>query len=432
MPRSRRELLTPGTTVSTGPTISPGVHRVRVLTLGILVFGALVSPGRAQQFLDDVSEALDLTTPDGRARVAFSGLGDLEGYAYQDPPPGLIFGDTAFVNPRLTLFGDAQYGRQWYAYAQFQANRGFDPRAEVRNAQFYEYLLRWTPFEQGTLNLQVGEFATGFGNWSKRRFSWENPFVTAPTPYEQVLTVSDVSAPASPQAFLARRSVPANKKSWVPLIWGPSYTTGASAFGSVESFDYSVEFKNAALSSRPAAWSGFDQNWENPTVTARVGWRPSTAWNVGLSGSGGAYLLPSAEATLPAGTSLGDFSQTTLGMDLTWSRRSWIVWSELFLARFDVPTVGYAGLLGWYGEVKYKATTHLWTAARINVMAFGDVADGMGGEAQWDNNAWRMDWSVGWRFNQHWQLKLQYSYGQEQDPGVEGNSLFAGQITLRF
>jgi hypothetical protein len=68
----------------------------------------------------------------------------------------------------------------------------------------------------------------------------------------------------------------------------------------------------------------------------------------------------------------------------------------------------------------------------MNVMAFGDVADGMGGEAQWDNNAWRMDWSVGWRFNQHWQLKLQYSYGQEQDPGVEGNSLFAGQITLRF
>jgi len=392
----------------------------------------MVTGGLAQQFLDDVQSALDLSTPDGRARVIFSGLADLEGYVFQHPPPGLVFNQTAFANPRLTLFGDAQFGRQWYAYAQFQANRGFDPGSEVRNAQFYEYLLRWTPWENGTLNLQAGEFATSFGNWSKRRFSWDNPFVTAPTPYEQVLTISDANAPASPQGFLARRSLPANKKAWVPLIWGPSYTSGASAFGSAGQFDYAVEVKNASLSSRPASWSGFDQGWENPTVTSRLGWRPSAAWNIGLSGSGGAYLMPKAEPTLPPGTSLGDFSQTTLGADVTWSRRRWIVWSELFLARFEVPNVGHAELLGAYSEVKYKITTHVWAATRMNVMLFGDVPNGVGGETQWDNNAWRLDLALGWRFNQHWQMKLQYSFGEEQDPGTEGNSLFAGQITLRF
>ena len=108
------------------------------------------------------------------------------------------------------------------------------------------------------------------------------------------------------------------------------------------------------------------------------------------------------------------------------------MWSEVFLARFQVPTVGTADLVGTYMEAKYKFTTHLWGSARINVMMFGDVSDGEGGQARWDNNTWRMDLSTGWRFNKHWQLKLQYSYGEEQSPGIEGNNLFAVQITLRF
>jgi hypothetical protein len=102
--------------------------------LSILLGSAV--PAGAQEFLDKVHEGLDLSTPNGWARMNFSSLFDLEGYVYQDPPPGLIFGDTAFVNPRLRLFGEAQFGEQGYAFAQFQANRGFDPRAEVRHAQF--------------------------------------------------------------------------------------------------------------------------------------------------------------------------------------------------------------------------------------------------------------------------------------------------------
>ncbi|HRI16345.1 MAG TPA: hypothetical protein PLX89_25415 [Verrucomicrobiota bacterium] len=408
--------------------------QVRGLRLALLFGAGLIgAPGLvAQKFLDDISDALAFSTPQGTARVDFSGTFDVEGYVFQDPAPGLIFGDAPFVNPRLTLFGEAQLGTQWYSYAQFQANRGFDPGAAVRNAQFYEYLLRWTPSPEGTVNLQVGEFATCFGNWVKRHLSWENPFVTAPTPYEQVLTISDVNAPPGPKAFLARRALPANKRAWVPLIWGPSYTTGASIFGSVEKLDYAVEFKNASISSRPAVWSGFDQGWSSPTVTTRVGWRPAPAWNIGISGSGGAYLLPSAVPTLPAGTSLNDFPQFTTGLDVSWSRQRWQIWSELFLSRFDVPNVGNADLLGWYAETKYKVTTHLWAAARMNVMVFGEVPDGLGGEAQWDNKAWRLDLALGWRFNQHWQMKVQYSYGREQSPGVQGNSLFAGQITLKF
>ncbi|MBX3734491.1 MAG: hypothetical protein KF791_18090 [Verrucomicrobiae bacterium] len=407
----------------------PARHRVAAAAALALAAGAGMP---AQEFLDRVEEALDLSTHDGRFRVQFSTISDLEGYVYQDPPPGLIYGDTAFVNPRLRLFGEAQFGEQWYAFAQFQANRGFDPRSEVRDAQFFEYLLRWTPAPSGVANFQFGQFATSFGSWVRRHYSWDSPFVTAPTPYEHVLTISDTGAPASLQAFLNRKAIPANKNSWVPLIWGPSYTSGGSFFGSVDRFDYAVEVKNAALSSRTYAWSAFDVGWSNPTVSGRAGWRPSAEWNVGMSGSGGAYLLPEAASTLPPGTDLGDFNQYTAGVDVSWSRHRWQVWSELFVSRFQVPQVGNADLVGGYVETKYKITPHLWAAGRMNVMLFGDVPDGSGGETRWDNNAWRLDVALGYRFNRHWQMKVQYSYGEEQSPGAEGGSLFAGQITVRF
>src|ERR1044071_4076017 len=108
-------------------------------------------------------------------------------------------------------------------------------------ARIDEYLLRYTPFEKPWVNLQIGKFATVYGNWVKRHDSWNNPFINAPVPYENVTLVSDQSVPPSPAAFLARKSKPDQKNIWLPILWGPSYTSGASVFGTVESFDYAFE-----------------------------------------------------------------------------------------------------------------------------------------------------------------------------------------------
>ena len=94
------------------PLASPPRRPFVVCTAVLFAVLASAGPAGAQEFLDRVQEALDLSTPNGQARVNFSSLFDLEGYVYQDPPPGLIFGDTAFVNPRLRLFGEAQFGEQ--------------------------------------------------------------------------------------------------------------------------------------------------------------------------------------------------------------------------------------------------------------------------------------------------------------------------------
>lgn len=406
--------------------------RVALLALGLLAGGVNAS---AQAILSRVDDALYVQSKDGFFRCDLSGRVDLEGYYIDQQPPGLIFPtDKFFFNPRLSLFLDARLGEQFYSFVQFRADRGFDPglKRSDGDVRFDEYLLRWTPWREGELNVQVGKFATAIGNWVPRHLSWENPFINAPAPYENVMTITDQAAPGSPAAMLGRRNIPDRKAAWVPIVWGPSYASGASVFGRVEKFDYAFEVKNASISSRPTVWDATEQTWSNPTVSGRVGMRPNATWNFGASFSHGAYLLEAAQPTLPAGTSPGDFPQTTIAGDVSFAWRHWQVWGEIFASRFDVPRVGDADTLAYYVEAKYKFTPQLFGAVRWNQQFFGDIPNGAGGESQWDRNLWRVDSAVGWRFTRHLQAKLQYSYSHQQGNRQQGEQLVATQLTLKF
>ncbi len=393
------------------------------------------SSASAQDWLDKLDDSLSVQSRTSFFRSDLSGLFDLEGYYIDQRPPGLIFGeDEDFINPRLSLFLDTRLGNHFYSLVQGRIDRGFDPRSRVRDARFDEYLLRYTPFDDTRINLQVGKFATVIGNWVPRHRSWDNPFINAPLPYEHITIVSDQSVPLSPAAFLPRRNLADKKDIWLPVIWGPSYASGASLFGTVEKFDYAVEIKNAALSSRPAVWDAQDLGWENPTVSGRVGYRPNAAWNVGASFSYGAYLQPDAGKlpAFPLGKSIGDFTQTTLAGDASYAWRHWQFWGEVFLSRFDVPNVGNADTLAYYLETKYKITPHLFAALRWNQQFFGEVPNGTGGDSTWDRDAWRVDTALGYRFTRHLQGKLQYSYSHQNGPLQQGEQLVAAQVTVKF
>lgn len=406
------------------------MNPVRAWIVSLALTGSISS---AQTFLDRLDDALFIQSRNGAFRADLSGRIDLEGYYIDRTPPGLIFARDDFFNPRLTLFLDTRLGSHFYSLVQFRADRGFDPGLKPDgDARLDEYLLRYTPFDDTRLNLQVGKFATCVGSFVARHASWENPFINAPVPYENVAIITDQSAPASPAAFLARRNIPDKKNDWLPLVWGPNYASGASVFGRIDKFDYAVEIKNASISSRPAAWDPTVLGWEHPTVGGRVGFRPNAAWNFGISGSHGTYLLPAADATLPAGTDRGDFAQTTLAADANWSWRHWQVWAELFASRFDVPRVGNADSLAYYLEAKYKFTPSLFGALRWNQQFFGTVPDGAGGMAAWDRDLWRVDSALGWRFTRHLQAKLQYSYSHQRGNLQQGEQLFAAQFTVKF
>ena len=399
--------------------------------LSLCLFACTVHALEIDDFFDRLDNALTITAFDGNLRARLSGTIDTEFYNFQQPAPGLIDSEIDnLFNPRLTLFLDAQLGSQIYFFAQSRLDRGFDPSDHGAQIRLDEYALRFTPWDDGRFNLQVGKFATVVGNWVPRHLSWENPFINAPLVYDNVTPISDKIAPASPLDFVHRFDN--EKYQFNPVIWGPSYASGISLSGRLGRFDYAAEMKNASLSSRPESWNVTETGFDHPTFSGRVGFRPNQIWNFGLSASDGPYFRSEAEQTLPRGRSIGDYREFVLGQDAGFAWHHLQLWAEFYEARFEVPRVGDADTFAYYFEAKYKFTPQLFGALRWNQQLFSNIPDGAGGQVRWSQDLWRIDAAAGYRFTSHIQLKLQYSFQQETTGPRDDNHLIAAQLTVRF
>ena len=378
-------------------------------------------------FIDGIDERLRLSAFDDNVRVRLSGTFDLEVFHFTDPAPGLI--DTTahnLVNPRLTLFLDGQIGSQLYLFGQFRFDRGFDPSDGGLRVGADEYALRLTPWESGVFNLQVGKFATVAGNWVERHLSWDNPFISAPLPYENVTAVSDLELP-----YYGVLPMPTQKTKYErqPLIWGPSYATGISIAGSIPPYEYAVELKNAALSSRPDEWDLTRRGFSYPTVTGHLAYQPNQTWKFGISASDGVYLSDRTQPFLANGKSIGDYHEFVVGQDLSFAWRHWQVWAETYEVRFEVPTVGNVDSLSYYIEVKYKFAPQLFAAIRWNQEFFSTITDSYGSRS-WSPDISRIEAALTYRFTAHTQLKLQYYVDDQALRGI--SHTIATQFTVRF
>lgn len=412
---------------------------------GAIAFGLLAASSAgfaADDVFDRVDEALSVSAFQDAVRARVSGTLDLEGFELKEPAPSLIYTDhRAFFNPRLSLFLDAQLGSYVYLFAESRADRGFDPAEGGARMRLDEYAVRITPGDSGAFNFQAGKFATVVGNWVSRHASWDNPFITAPLPYENLTGIWDTDAARSGSMLLAWAGVhpkPSlggeylDRSRSVPVIWGPSYASGASVFGRLGKVVYALEVKNAALSSRPGLWDLTQDLWRHPTVSGRLGYAPNEMWNLGFSASEGSYLRPTAAPTLAPGRGLGDYREIVLAQDFSFAWHHFQAWAELYEARFAIPAVGHADTLAYYAEAKLKFTPQFFGSVRWNQQLFSSVPDGRGGSAQWGRDVWRIDIGPGYRFTPHIQLKLQASLQHENADSQKFGHLIAAQFTVRF
>ncbi len=399
----------------------------------LLFFGALLAvPAPAQEILERVDDWLSWRDARGGLSVDLSFLQDTEFYAAEAQPQGLLATEAdTFLQPRLAAFLDLRAGERWRLHAQARLDSGFDPGFSPDGAlRLDEYFLEWKPLGDDRLQLRAGKFATVFGGWPRRNLSWDNPLVSAPGLYDTLLPVSDDGLPGDAGLFLNRRGAPANKRTWLPVIWGPAYITGAAVSGVLGDFDYAFEVKTAAPSAQPDVWDAFQSGFDDAHFAGRLGWRPAPEWTLGGSFARGPYLRTEAADHLPAGMNRRDFQQTTLGIDAGYAHGPWQIWAELAGAEFEVPAVGGARVLTGYVEARRKLGAGTWLSARWNQAWFDDAP---GTDTAWDSDGWRLDLGLGHRFTRHLQMKAQYSLaGRSDDDHPEGRHLLALQFSVRF
>ncbi len=146
----------------------------------------------------------------------------------------------------------------------------------------------------------------------------------------------------------------------------------------------------------------------------------------------GLYLQDVVKSQLPPSRSLDDFDQLTIGGDAAWAKGPIQVWAELIYSRFEVPNVGPVDTTAYYFEVKYKVSPRFYTAFRWNQQLFSSIDDGGGGTEKWDRDMIKFETALGYRFDNHFQFKLQYSFS-DQDGEIEQGQQFVGaQFTIKI
>jgi hypothetical protein len=396
------------------------------LTLCAIAAWQIPAVARAGDPLDDVVDQIrDMTsfqTAKGDVSLDFDFYATVDNWVISQPPPGIMVTGQNYLNsPRLSMLGTLQVQEWLSIFALGDVDRGFDPTDGSIQIRPDVYYAKISPFG-GILQGKFGAIPTSFGQWVNRHFSWQNPLVNAPLAYEWFMAIRGDTARITP------KTQPANRSTWLPIIWGPSYTSGGQFNGTLDRIDWAFEFKNDALSSAVPYW----QLWENPldgsalTYTGRLGWRPTTEWNIGASGSTGSYVVPNS---FPGWQ---NYLQNTAGVDVSWAHGDLELWGEALWSSFDIRSsplsqAGTVGVVSYFMETRWRFDAQWWLAGRWNQQLYGDAP---GTSDSWDNDVWRIDACLGWRVDRTLTVKTQFSYTDESGPPPTGQPNKQGQYVF--
>jgi len=412
-------------------------------------------------FQDTAREATAFQSKDGGVNLDFDFYFSMDNWGMSQPPPPIIQNsDNYLASPRLSVLAQNDFYDIGKIVVLGRLDRGFDPTDGSAQVRPDEFFFVGDPLD-GAFRVTAGKMGTGMGQWSRRYVEWENPMVNAPLAYEWLTTATSNGAGAYSSsvtaipivnpfgviigykyiysnqggagAFLNRRNVVSNRSTWLPIIWGPAYTSGARVDGTVEQFDYVFEIKNHAPSSSPADWNPWNHFYATGlNYAGRLGWRPTMEWNLGVSASTGPYLNPDAEG-MTGGNSWYNYNQNVIGMDASWAQGPLQLWGEGWWSSFDIPGgVGTVSLWSYFLESKWKFATGWWLSTRWNQQIYGEIANPSGGYTPWGNDVWRVDACLGYSINRMVTLKMQYSYTGESGSLQQGQHLGDVQVVFAF
>ena len=385
----------------------------------------------AQDVLDDIDRKLTYASNDGAWVADLSLMSDVTFYAQDKPAQGLLFSDNdEYVAPRVAAFLDVGYDEWLVLHAQAAADRGFDPGETSHGDVRLDELFVEAHFtDAGRLSLRVGKFASSFGGWIARHLAWDNPMITAPLIYEDVLPMTDRTAPLNDDrvrvaAQHRRQAARLGADRLGPVVHQRRVAVGGHRYAR---HDGRSEERGVVVASRNVGRVCRRLRNRPERDRARcAGIRRKRGGSADRRAADRICRTTRSRHCLPA-SSIDDYDQTTFGVDASYEHRRLQLWAELVHAKFDTPVVGEVEGVSGFVEARYKATAQIWLGARWNQSWFDDAP---GADVSWNRDMRRLDLALGYRHTAHLEVKAQYSLSNQAGREIDGEHLFAAQFVL--
>jgi hypothetical protein len=301
---------------------------------------------------------------------------------------------------RLNLDARLRAGEHVALLAEVRSDNLDTPRA-------YGLYLRLRPWTERSLDFQIGRIPPVFGSFPRRRYGTDNPLISYPLSYQYLTIVRSDAAPATADDLVRQRG----------RGWYVHYPIGS--------------YEHAAGLPMVSAF-----RWDTG-IQARFAWKPTPAFELGLSGARGEYAARSLQRALPPGARSGPFRQRALGADVELSHGYWLLRSEVVWTEWDEPVVAAPFVesplraLAFFVEGRYKIVPRLYAAARVEHLGFGKVRGSEGGST-WDAPVSRVEAGVGYAFERHVVGKLAYQYNWRDGGPLRRQGFVAVQLLLWF
>jgi hypothetical protein len=297
-------------------------------------------------------------------------------------------------------------------FAELLFDIGSDPR--VNGA----YLVVTELAGKEWLNTRIGLAPSLIGNFSGRSTYFNvNPLILTPMVWHY-RSALDPGARANPTELIARRDRNARG---LPLLYDSCWNVTWELSGPVGMFEYAVGVTPGSVTNPIASRSN-----KGMQGMGRIGVSPFLGLRLGLNGAWGPYIGESVATTgvaAPLTDTPEDYAQTLFGYDAELTFGAFAFYSEGYWSAWETTQIAdELEAKGAYIEGRYDLAPQWYVASRLDGIWFSEMdvelASGAVSELPWDDDVWRIESAIGFRFSREVLAKLAWHhYGYEEGRG---------------
>jgi hypothetical protein len=337
--------------------------------------------------------------------------------------------------------------------ATVNAGAHFALLGEVRtenfgNVQPYAFYLRYRPWTDRDVDVEVGRVPPTFGAFPRRSYGGDNPLIGFPLGYQYLTSLRADSLPANADELLRKRGLGWLDKfsigdqsldRGVPLVSAFRWDTGVQVHAGNDVVKGTVAVTTGTVSN-PL----FTDDNAGRQLAGRVELRPIPGLVIGTSLAHGPFVSTDAlRAALGNADRGGDFTQTAWGTDVEYSTGYLLARFESIASRWRLPLVKDPTsdlpieAVSTSVEGRYKLMPGLYVAARIDRLVFSDVV-GTTQTLPWDAPVGRIEVGAGFSIQRNLLLKVSFQHNSRDltggaSPFVVGSAqLGAAQLVYWF